>query len=346
MTLVILNLSGLDEAGWRPWFEAVLPGEGDWQLAGDPDDPPPADRYVLIYDAPDTRVLRGLRAGAPFEEIIADWRGYARQILARWRKARRSLYLVDADAFAAAPEMLAESLGRWLGRDMGPAPVVDHAADAEPLALLAAQAAHGLDPLRRLADELEVAGMSPRLARQGSMPELTAVYGILREQAAALDSRSDHAKQLARAEAEAKSAQQDKARAQHEAKALAAKLGQAAEKATAAEALFHEEVALLQQQLVTVQQALEREYRDGLALRKEADSDLDRVRRAAELEELRLSTMLREQAEQIAALLEGQRALTTRLDRSREEVDALMASTSWRVTAPLRRARLAVAKPT
>lgn len=339
MTLVILNLSGLDEAGWQPWFEAVLPGEDDWQLAGDPDDPPAADRYVLIYDAPDRRVLRGLRAGAPFDEIVADWRDYARRILARWRKARRSLYLVDADAFAAAPEMLAESLGRWLGRDMGPAPAAGHAPHSEPLALLAAQAAQGLDQLRRLADELEVAGMSPRLARQGSVPELTAIYGILREQAAALDSRTDHAKQLARAEAEAESAQ-------HEARELAAKLGQAAEKATAAEALFHEEVALLQQQLVTVQQALEREYRDGLALRKETDSDLDRARRAAELEELRLSTMLREQAEQIAALLEGQRALTTRLDRSREEVDALMASTSWRVTAPLRRARLAVAKPT
>lgn len=434
MTLAILNLSGLGEAGWRPWFEAVLPDDTDWQVAEDPDDPPAADRYLLIYDAPDARFRRAMQDGVPFERIIADWTAHARQVLARWRKARRRLYLIDADAFGAAPEMLAESLGGWLGCDMGTPPAVDHDADAHPLAILAAQAAHCLDPVRQLADELEVGGMSPRLARQGSEPQLGAAYAALREQAAEADKSATQNRQLNKAKAKAKAAQADRTKARREAKALSAKLEKAAaetgnlqaelkarkdaikamqaeesearkqigtlnaklEKAVteagrlradlkaaqageaktrkqvealtaeagslgaglkaekdAAQALFHEEIELLQHQLMTVQQALEQEYRDGLALRKEAGSDrhqlrsdLDRMRSAAELEQLRLSTMLREQAEQIAALLEEQRTLTTELDRSREEVDALLASTSWRVTAPLRRARLAVAKPT
>lgn len=452
MTLVILNLSGLDEAGWRPWFETVLPDNTDWQVAEEPDDLPAADKYVLIYDSPDTQFLRAMQDGVPFGQIIADWTGHARQVLARWRKARRRFYLIDADAFAAAPKMLAESLGGWLGCDMGIPPTVDHDTRTHPLAVLAAQAAHCLDPVRQLADELEVGGMSPRLARQGSEPQLGAAYAALQEQAAAADKSATQNKQLAKAKAKTKAAEADRTKARSDAKALTAKLEEAAvetgslqaelkvrkdaakadeaearkqietlnaklekavaeagslradlktqkdaakavqagevktgkqvealtakletataeasrlgaelkaEKAAAntaaqaAQALFHEEIELLQQQLMTVQQALEQEYRDGLALRKEAGSDrhqlrsdLDRMRSAAELEQLRLSAMLQEQAEQIAALLEEQRTLTTELDRSREEVDALLASTSWRVTAPLRRARLAVAKPT
>lgn len=413
MTLAILNLSGLDEAGWRPWFETVLPDNTDWQVAEDPDDLPAADRYVLIYDAPDAQFLRAMQDGVPFEQIIAGWTEHARQVLARWRKARRRLYLLDADAFGAAPEMLAESLGGWLGCEMGTPPASDHEADAHPLAILAAQAAHSLDPVRQLADELEVGGMSPRLARQGSEARMGAAYVVLQEQAAAAEKSAAQNKQLDKAKAKAKAAQADRAKARRDVKTLTAKLEEAAaetgslqaelatrgdavkaaqageakarkqidtlmarhEQATAeanrleaalkaeketatvaaqaAQALFHEEIELLQQQLMTVQQALEQEYRDGLALRKEAGSDrhqlrsdMDRMRSAAELEQLRLSTMLQEQAEQMAALLEEQRTLTTELDRSREEVDALLASTSWRVTAPLRRARLAVVKPT
>ncbi|MDU9006533.1 coiled-coil domain-containing protein [Sedimentitalea todarodis] len=446
MTLAILNLSGLDEAGWRPWFETVLPANTDWQVAEDPDDLPAADRYVLIYDAPDTRFLRAMQEGAPFGQIIADWTEHARQVLARWRKARRRLYLVDADAFAAAPEMLAESLGGWLGCDMGTPPAGDRDAEVHPLAILAAQAAHCLDPVRQLADELEVGGISPRLARQGSAARLGAAYAAWQAQAAAAEKSAARNRQLDKAKAKTKAVQADRTRARREVKALSAKLqevtaktdrlqaelktrkdaikaeqaedarkrietltarletavaeadrlradlkaqkdtaktAQAGEAKTrhevealtaqlqqataeasrldadqtaekeAAQALFHEEIELLQQQLMTVQQALEQEYRDGLALRKAAGSDrhqlrsdLDRMRRAAELEQLRLSTMLQEQAEQIAALLEEQRTLTTELDRSREEVDGLLASTSWRMTAPLRRARLVVAKPT
>lgn len=406
MTLAILNLSGLDEAGWRPWFETVLPGKIDWQVAEDPDDLPAADRYVLIYDAPDAQFLRAMQDGAPFEQVIAGWTEHARQVLGRWRKARRRLYLIDADAFGAAPEMLAESLGGWLGCEMGTPPASDHEAEAHPLAILAAQAAHSLDPIRQLADELEVGGMSPRLARQGSEARMGAAYVVLQEQAAAAEKSAAQNKQLDKAKAKTKAAQADRTKARRDVKTLTAKLEEAAaetgslqaelaarddavkvaqageaearkqidtlnaklekaaadlkaEKETAtvaaqaAQALFHEEIELLQQQLMTVQQALEQEYRDGLALRKEAGSDrhqlrsdMDRMRSAAELEQLRLSTMLQEQAEQIAALLEEQRTLTTELDRSREEVDALLASTSWRVTAPLRRARLAVVKPT
>ncbi|MEP3334398.1 hypothetical protein [Sedimentitalea sp.] len=445
MTLAILNLSGLDEAGWRPWFETVLPGKIDWQVAEDPDDLPAADRYVLIYDAPDAQFLRAMQDGEPFEQVIAGWTEHARQVLGRWRKARRRLYLIDADAFGAAPEMLAESLGGWLGCEMGTPPASDHEAEAHPLAILAAQAAHSLDPIRQLADELEVGGMSPRLARQGSEARMGAAYVVLQEQAAAAEKSAAQNKQLDKAKAKTKAAQADRTKARRDVKTLTAKLEEAAaetgslqaelaarddavkvaqageaearkqidtlnaklekaaadlkaqkdaakaaqtgeakrgqqvetltarhEQATAeanrldaalkaeketatvaAQALFHEEIELLQQQLMTVQQALEQEYRDGLALRKEAGSDrhqlrsdMDRMRSAAELEQLRLSTMLQEQAEQIAALLEEQRTLTTELDRSREEVDALLASTSWRVTAPLRRARLAVVKPT
>lgn len=448
MTLAILNLSGLDEAGWRPWFETVLPDNTDWQVAEDPDDLPPADKYVLIYDAPDAQFLRAMQDGAPFEQVITGWTEHARQVLGRWRKARRRLYLIDADAFGAAPEMLAESLGGWLGCGMGTPPVSDHEAKAHPLAILAAQAAHSLDPVRQLADELEVGGMSPRLARQGSEARMGAAYVVLQEQAAAAEKSTAQNKQLDKAKAKTKAAQADRTKARRDVKTLTAKLEEAAaetcslqaelaarndavkaaqageaearkqidtlnaklekaaadlkaqkdaakaaqtgeakrgqqvetltakhEQATAeanrldaalkaeketatvaaqaAQALFQEEIELLQQQLMTVQQALEQEYRDGLALRKEAGSDrhqlrsdMDRMRSAAELEQLRLSTMLQEQAEQIAALLEEQRTLTTELDRSREEVDALLASTSWRVTAPLRRARLAVVKPT
>ncbi len=371
MTLAILNLSGLDEAGWRPWFEAVLPAGTRWQVAADPDDLPAADRYLLIYDAPDAQFLRAMRDGVAFEQIIADWTEHARQVLARWRKARRRFYLIDADAFAAAPALLAESLGGWLGCEMGPPPAADAKTDAQPLAILAAQAAHCLAPVRQLADELEIGGLSPRLAGQGSAPRLSAAYAALQAQARAADKNTVRSKQLDKAKAKTAAAQADRAKARHAVQALTLKLEQAiaethrleaalkAEKETAnlaaqaAQALFHEEIDLLQQQLTTVQQAMEQEYRDGQALRQEAGSDrhqmrsdLDRMRAAAELEQLRLSTMLQEQAEQMAALLEAQRMLTTERDRSREEVDALLASTSWRVTAPLRRARLAVAKPT
>lgn len=311
MELAVLNLSGLDDANWQPWLRAVLPPDIGWQAAAAL---PTGGRAVLIYDAPDAYFVRAMRAGVPFAEMIAGWQDQAKRSLAIWRKARRQVFLIDADAFAAASGALADRLTGWLGCAVAAVPAPDPAAGAvDPYDVLAAHAARSLAPVRQLADELEAGGLSPRLAGSASQDQLGAAYDALQ-------------------------AQTRETEAAEQADTLRAELA-------SVQALFHEEVALLQQQLMTAQQALEQEYRDRIAQRDTAAADLWKLRTEAEQEQLRLTTALQEQACQLAALLDRRRELLGELNRSRDEIDALFTSTSWRVTAPLRRARLAVAKP-
>ncbi|MBK0329308.1 hypothetical protein I5535_18695 [Rhodobacteraceae bacterium F11138] len=298
MQLAFLNLSRLPDAVCRDWLGAVL---GDGVRIGSVDSLealPDTGCAILIYDAPEVRIAPALRDGMSLTEASAGWRDQARAILARWRQGRRRLFLADADALVAAPEALAERLAAWLERPAGATPAaigdgsgVSPARDIHDI--LAAHAAMTLASLRDLADEMEAAGLSPRLARSDDPEQLAAIWKTVE--------------------------------------------------------LEREQTDLLQLQLKTAQQALEQEYRDRITDRDVAAAELERLRKAAELERLRLETALTEQARQIAALLDGHRALMVErgelqagLTLSRHEIDALFASTSWKVTAPLRRARLAV----
>ncbi|MFD3191532.1 OmpH family outer membrane protein [Sedimentitalea sp. HM32M-2] len=324
MQLNLVDLSGLGDGLCRAWLDAVLPDVTDWQTCAAPEALPPEGRALLIYAAPDRQIAAALRAGVPIEQATADWQSQAQAILAQWRRGRRRLFLIDADAFAAAPEALAERLAQWLDCAAGPVPAPDPA--LEPAlpedihGLLAAQAALALPELRQLADELEAGGVSPRRAGTGSLAQLAAVSAAWQDR----DARADD---------DQANAAQDQALQQ-------------------AQSLFDEEIELLQLQLRTAQQALEREYRDRLAERQTAADEIRALRAELEQAHLHLSTVRAEQARQVAALLDGHRdlmvargALQAELNHSRHEIDALFASTSWRVTAPLRRARRVVAKP-
>ncbi len=302
MQLAYLNLSRLKDGLCRDWLGAVLGNAVRLWQADALAALPGAGRAVLIYDAPEVQIAPALRDGAPPAQAMSGWQTQAQAILARWRMGRREIFLVDADAFAAAPEALAERLAQWLERPAGAVPAAvggEDAAGARDIHdILAAHAAMTLAPLRDLADEMAAGGLSPRSVRAGDAAQLAAVWETLN---------------------------------------VAGQGGA-------------EQTDLLQLQLKTAQQALEQEYRDRIADRDAAAAELAALRAAAELDRVRLETALAEQARQIAALLDGHRALMVErrdlqagLNHSRQEIDALFASTSWKVTAPLRRARLAVA---
>jgi hypothetical protein len=255
-------------------------------------------------------------------EALADWLGRAEALLAAFARARRRVTLLPAAAVLAAPTGAAAALAArlgladaGLGADPAPAAAV-LPPDLPAHALLMAAAVLQTAPAARsLLDRLEAASLPVAgftLARARGAAGLAAVLATQgQREAARLEALQAD---LARAEtaraltAEALAAQTDMAvrLAQAEASARAEARAAAADLAQTAEALAREAAAVgeatetarrLQERLV--QGAAERAWLEA-ELRTELQTE---VARRVEVE--------------------GQR-------------DALLASTSWRITAPLR----------
>lgn len=167
--LFVANLSALDDASWQGWCRARLGSDWAELAAQGPDDPAlagAAGPLLVIYDPLESALTAAMAAGAAPSARLADWDAAARRLLDLWRANRRGVFLAAADALVADPAGLARTLGGWLGRDLSATaapsdPVLPDPVHPDPArAALAALPRLATPALRRLCDELAVAGLA------------------------------------------------------------------------------------------------------------------------------------------------------------------------------------------
>lgn len=319
---------------WQAGFAALMgpeTGADDttgWQRvdASDPADllhMVPEHALIVIYDAPEHALRLALQDGTPPGAALADWQARMGGLLRLYRRARRRVFLIDSSAFATDPGGLATALSDWLGRALTPQDPPQDLPDAQPASppdsgsesalfhLIAAHALATLRPVQRLADELAAGGFAPRRRSGGDIGLLEAVFA---EGAGGGPKVQD-----------ALAALEDQARADAE--------------------LHDQQAILARQQILELQATLEQECLARIAQEDELKALPDLRARAdelaaLELEHLKLRATLQARERALVALSEDRRFLDLDLHARTDDLDQLRASTSWRLTAPLRGTRL------
>ena len=330
---------------------------------------------------PRAHVAAALTAGTDADAALRDWRRQAEAVLTGCRRARRRVVVVDADLFLAGTADGGADLAARFGVDLASASAAHGARDDAAGVHAALAAALVATDLRaqELFDEVEAMATGPvtpclpdradvaaalratmevleerdllrdglreavaeadrlRMERAGLARDLeqrdTALAELRREAAASADARAQSDAARSRLEAERREAQALRDALAEERDLLRDGLREMADET----ARLHAEKAALEERLETERAAA-------------GETPLVRAERDAasrQLEDVRASARWRE------AVLGGQLLSVTRraqileadLEAVRAEIARLYASTSWKVTAPLRAARRRFGRP-
>ncbi|MCB4457210.1 hypothetical protein [Leisingera sp. McT4-56] len=300
----------LQAAGGR--FERLDGAPGDWRTAQ-------AHPVLVIYERAETAVCKGLAGGQSPAQALEHWQARAQALLVFCRKNRRRLALVEAGSLRRDPDPVLERVCWQLGIKALPRLSWDPAAPAA-------------GPVWQVIADQAVAGASEAAALNAELEARAVPAGGQPDALAAADQAAQACRQQLQDLAALRSAQgQQQAQRRETDGRLAALEAQAAAKQSQAE--------LLQLQLRSLQEALEAERRQTARL-AEADAALSEERR---VKLLRGETIqkLRGQIAELEAQL-GER--DARLAEKDAQMQALRDSSSWRITAPMRRIKLALTR--
>ena len=261
----------------------------------------------------------GLQSGDP-GAALSSWVDAAETVLAIQKQHRRACVVLLADEAAAAPQAAANWIRAWIGDKPGPAPAPAPQRDSgalEVIDALAAQALTAADPrARRTAAELRAAA-APVLepADLSASAAHSRAVASVRQLKAGLDNAAQNFAELAR------EAQQAEARQAELESALAAAA---------------QNYADAQSEIESLSQALEAARTAADETRDERDKALEDRKRASR-DCRSLQGQVDRQSQEIALLQE----MTRHLEAALEETHA---STSWRLTAPIRAVKTALAR--
>lgn len=281
----------------------------------------PERRTLVLCPSPDEAVAAALIGGVSAAQAVAGWCRQAEDLLASVRGVRRHVVVIALDALRNDPASCFGAAGiRLLAPEETPFPLPSPDAAVR---LLAGAALHRDRTARALISELQA---SLRVASgDGFAPEdLAAVMEDLRARQAALVSARHMATEQAVSDERFRQSIREN---QEERDAVLGQMLETQEKLIGQ----RQEVHMLQERLEQLSreaQSAAEKTQSATAKCRTAEDELNRVQKALQQE-----TLLRKKLE---ADLNGARKAA---DKARRDVERILASSSMRLTAPLRRLR-------
>lgn len=288
----------------------------------------PGTVFVILCDRADAAVARALRAGEAPDAALLAWQDRTGDLLHEVRRHRRLVRLVDADRVAAAPGAF---LDGFAGPDRATMPEIGAGDPPDPVETAIARLAVLLSPAaRRLGGELE-ASMLAFGPETGTAYAEVAAAG---RHYAALDRVLREGRDEADLALLQMHALLDEMETSHRARKAAETRAARLERAQAGE---HDELDLMMLQLLSLQDELERRHTES------RDRDARQAQAGHEAEALHLR--LAETEAELARARDAAAGLEQRLAESETRVRDLLASTSWKVTEPLRWVKTRMDRP-
>ncbi|UWQ35149.1 hypothetical protein K3555_21545 (plasmid) [Leisingera sp. M527] len=304
-----------------------------------------ADRPVLVlYERAETAVCAGLARGLSPAQALKNWEDHAQELLVFCRRNRRQVALMEAENLVNAPETMLERACGHLGIDPLPKPDMERPGEPagpvwEGLAVLAVARSAAAAALNA---ELEARAIPADAAQMEALEIADRAAQDYRQQLnglaelevlkTALDAAQKEIQTLGRERPAQKAALDAQTR-------LAA--------------LKQSQTELLQVQLRSLQDALEAERRKTVKLDRVLETErhqADQLREARDVMIRRGGTIgeLRRQITELEAKRRKQDERVAEneacLKEQETQMQALRASTSWRITAPLRRLKIALVR--
>jgi hypothetical protein len=314
---VLLFQAGQDGASQR--IGELLMATGSRELSGITDvqtslDSIPTAVVVLVYENPVAAVARLLGSG--LGDALRRWQDSIEPALTIYRGNRRRLLLVDSSAAAASAPLFAEELDRRLGISFHPAQMARVPADtaSEPIDPTVCAVANACirwcDTASRLAEELTASSLPLPVPRPAEPSALIDAWGELEAAAThrdrLLEDMTLQRMQLEQVREELEGYHGKLERLQEDRTLLRSQLEQAREELEGHNVNLErqqEDRTLLQMQLEQAREELESYYGKSAMMTATA-KELDATRKS--------------------------------LDRTSGQLEAVLASQSWKITAPLR----------
>lgn len=271
---------------------------------------------IVLYDSAVTALCRALQQGADSAAALNDWGAQARHSLQPLlRRHRGRIALVETRALAANPDDMLRKAAQYLERESKATDVAIGGEAADPIHhLIAAEMLAATADLSALDRELEAQAIASDPA--GDTNRAASAAKAYDAMAAAIESGQARQLELDREISVLQSENQ--------------KLAQERDQAARAVAKLEGWVELQQAQLGCLQ--------DDLEVRQHTAARLHAVEREKEARDHAIGELRAE-----LAALKHERALRDAALAEREaQLEALWSSTSWRVTAPMRRVKMAL----